>query len=295
MTSLRTDEELTETTPQLEAHIRSRIRRFFSAKRLYECLQPLLFFTYWHGLTPFYVTSHTNGVKYLKLSIWGYINVGIHIVVYSICYIVTLTNDCETVAGYFFRSRISHFGDFLQILSGFIGVTVIYLTAIIPKHYVQKSLTIMHTMDERLQGVGIKIMYSKVLRFSYIYILFMVIVNLGYTILSLQLLKSANVQPSASLHVTFVLQHTVVVFELALYSCFTKMIEMRLNMMHSVSKIHFYYKFKQNKQAAKLFLYFIFTKSHFGELPRRKTCFQGHIEQMCYLLTSKARNKCHLI
>ncbi|KAM7353381.1 gustatory receptor 28b isoform 2-T2 [Cochliomyia hominivorax] len=223
-------------TPQLDNTTRSRIRRFFSAKRLYECLQPLLFLTYWHGLTPFYIRSNANGVKYLKHSIWGYINVGIHIVIYSVCYIFTLINDCETVAGYFFRSRITHFGDFLQIVSGFIGVTVIYLTAIIPKHYVQRSLEIMQAMDEQLHGVGIKIMYSKVLRFSYIYILCMVSANLGYTTYSFQLLKSAHEKPSASLHVTFILQHTVVLSALAMYSCFTKMIEMRYNMMHRVLK-----------------------------------------------------------
>lgn len=228
------DEENQEKL-QLDTRARSRIRRIFSAKTLYECLQPLFFLTYWHGLTPFYVRSNKKGVKYLQHSIWGYINVGSHIIIYSICYILTLINDCETVAGYFFRSRITHFGDFMQILSGFIGVTVIYLTAIIPKCYIQRSLQIMQAMDEQLYGVGIKIMYSKVLRFSYIYIMCLVSANLGYTIFGFQLLKSANEKPSVSLHVTFLIQHTVVLCALTMYSCFTKMIEMRYNMMHKVS------------------------------------------------------------
>ncbi|XP_061399297.1 putative gustatory receptor 28b [Musca vetustissima] len=229
------DVELKENT-HLEHPVIGRIRRFFSAKQLFECLQPLFFLLYCHGLVPFYIHSDSHGHKRMKQSAWGYVNVALHIVVYGACYTLTLLNDFETVAGYFFSSHISHFGDFMQILSGFLGVMVIYLTAIIPKYYVQRSMAAMQDMDYLLRDMGIKIMYSKILRFSYIYILTMVTANLTYTIGSFRLLKKINEAPSWSLHVTFILQHTVVLFAVSMFSCFTRMIEMRYNMMHQVLK-----------------------------------------------------------
>lgn len=220
-----------------KSSIKARLRRIFSANGVYECIQPLFFLLYWHGLTPFYIKMDASGVRQLRHSFWGYLNVVVHLVVYSVCYTLTLLNNCETVAGYFFRSRVTYFGDFLQILNGFIGVTVIYLTAIIPKYYVQHSLHIMHVTDEQLKGVGVRIMYSKVLRFAYIYMSTLISVNLLYTIGSFQLLKNSNEHPSASLHVTFVMQHTVVQCAIVMFSCFTKMLTMRLNMLHKVSGV----------------------------------------------------------
>lgn len=228
------DVELQETQ-ELDHRKRGWLRNLFTAKQLYECLQPLFFFLYFHGLIPFYIRSDASGKKELKHSAWGYVNVALHLVVYGTCYTLTLMNNFETVAGYFFCSRISHFGDFMQILSGFLGVTVIYLTAIIPKHYVERSLTVTYRMDRMLHSMGIKIMYSKILRYSYIYILSMMTVNLCYTFGSFQLLRKINEAPSLSLHITFILQHTVVLFAVAMFSCFSRMIEMRFNMMHQVS------------------------------------------------------------
>ncbi|XP_073827561.1 putative gustatory receptor 28b isoform X4 [Musca autumnalis] len=172
----------------------------------------------------------------MKHSAWGYVNVAGHLIVYAACYTLTLQNDFETVAGYFFSSHISHFGDFMQIVSGFLGVMVIYLTAIIPKQYVQHSMAVMQEMDQMLHGMGIKIMYSKLLRFSYIYILTMVTANLAYAVGSFRLVRKINEQPSWSLHVTFVVQHTVVLFAVAMFSCFTRMLEMRFNMINQVLK-----------------------------------------------------------
>jgi len=90
-----------------------------------------------------------------------------HIALFVFAYSLTIYNNCESVASYFFRSRITYFGDMMQIVSGFVGVTVIYLTAFVPNHRLERCLQKFHTMDVQLQTMGIKIMYSKVLRYSY--------------------------------------------------------------------------------------------------------------------------------
>uniref|UniRef100_A0A1I8NEP9 Gustatory receptor n=1 Tax=Musca domestica TaxID=7370 RepID=A0A1I8NEP9_MUSDO len=223
-------EEVVERIP-VESPLKNRLRRLFSASQMYECIQPLMFLLYWHGLSPFYIANDKNGKKELKESMWGYINVGVHILVYGACYILTLTNDHETVAGHFFQTEISFFGDFMQILSGFIGVTVIYLSAILPKQYVQHSLAIIQFMDDQLRELGVRIRYTKIIRFNYVFLASMILANLCYMIGCIFILRSGERIPSISLHVTFVMQHTVVLYVVTVFGCFTRMLDMRFHMM----------------------------------------------------------------
>ncbi|XP_034667793.1 putative gustatory receptor 28b [Drosophila subobscura] len=217
--------------------LRRRVRRFLSAKQLYECLHPLFHVTYWHGLTCFYISSDAaTGRKDIKKTLFGFVNGIMHITVYTICYSLTIFNNCESIASYFFRSRITYFGDMMQIVSGFIGVTVIYLTAIIPNHRLERCLQKFHTMDVQLQTVGIKIMYSKVLRFSYMILFSMFMVNFCFTCGTFSVLYSSLVAPSMALHFTFLIQHTVISIAIAVFSCFTYLVEMRLVMVNKVLK-----------------------------------------------------------
>lgn len=214
--------------------LRTRVRRLFSAKQLYESLQPLYFLTFWHGLTPFFIKNDSQGQKKLHHSVFGYLNAVAHIVIYTIFYVITLLNNCESVAGYFFRTSITYVADLMQIMCSFIGVTVIYLAAILPKHHLQKSLETIQFMDDQLKEVGIKIMYSKILRFSCILLGTITIVNLLYTMGCFMLLNSAQVGPSIALHITFVLQHTVISLAITLFCCISRTLQLRLAMMQKV-------------------------------------------------------------
>ncbi|XP_017479655.1 PREDICTED: putative gustatory receptor 28b [Rhagoletis zephyria] len=214
----------------------SGLRRFFQAHQLYESVQPIFAVTFWHGLTPFFIKSDGAGNKKLKESIFGYLNTLIHITVYVACYVLTLLNDFETVAGYFFHTGISRFGDTMQILSGLIGITVIFFTAILPKHRLQYSLSTMQDIDVLLRSVGVHIRYSKVLRYCYLSLLVVFIVDFAYSFGNFILLKSANLEPSTPLYIVFTLQHTVISIATAMFQGITKMVEMRLVMLNKVLK-----------------------------------------------------------
>lgn len=224
-----------ELNTVLQHPLRRRVRRLLSAKQLYECLRPLFCVTYLYGLTSFYISCQdASGQRDIKKSWFAYFNGIVHIVLYSVCYILTINNNCESVASYFFRSRITYFGDLMQIVSGFIGVTVIYLTAIIPKHRLEQCLQKFHTMDVQLHSVGIKIMYSKVLRYSYAVMISMFVVNFGFSWGTFGVLYSSDVTPTLALHFTFMIQHTVIAMAIAMFSCFTYLVEMRLVMVNKV-------------------------------------------------------------
>nr|UZH23396.1 gustatory receptor 28b-2 [Anastrepha ludens] len=214
----------------------SGLRRFFHAQQLYESVQPLFVVTFWHGLTPFFIKSDGAGNKKLKESICGYLNTLIHITVYVACYVLTLLNDFETIASYFFHSRISRFGDTMQIVSGLIGITVIYFTAILPKHLLQHSLRTMQDMDVLLRSVGVQILYSKVLRYCYFSLLVVFAVDTVYSCGNFILLKSAKLEPSTPLYIVFTLQHTVISIATAMFQGIVKLLEMRLVMLNKVLK-----------------------------------------------------------
>ncbi|KAH8413479.1 hypothetical protein KR009_011475 [Drosophila setifemur] len=242
---IETGKDKTDRTDTTEIKVRSgvcqsickRIRRRLTAKQLYECLRPLFHVTYIHGLTSFYLSCESKtGKRAIKKTIFGCLNGIMHITLYTICYGLTIHNNCESVASYFFRSRITYFGDMMQIVSGFIGVTVIYLTSIIPNHRLEKCLQKFHTMDVQLQTMGIKIMYSKVVRYSYMILFSMSLVNFCFTFGTFSVLYSTRVAPTIALHVTFILQHTVIAMAICVFSCVTYLVEMRLAMVNSVLK-----------------------------------------------------------
>ncbi|CAD7000368.1 unnamed protein product [Ceratitis capitata] len=218
------DQDVCATHPQRV----SGLRRFFHAHQLYESVQPIFIITFWHGLTPFFIKSDGTGNKKLKESIFGYLNTLLHITIYVGCYVMTLMNNFETIAGYFFNTGISRFADTMQIVSGLIGITVIYFTAILPKHRLQHSLRIMQDMDVLLHSVGVKILYSKLLRYSYL--------SLLCTLVEIFLLKSAELEPSTPLYIVFTLQHTVISIATALFQGIAKMLELRLVMLNKVLK-----------------------------------------------------------
>ncbi|KAM8716246.1 hypothetical protein ACLKA7_003174 [Drosophila subpalustris] len=218
---------------ELPHPLRRRWRRLLSAKQLYEALRPLFFVTHLYGLTSFYICrNNETGQKEIKKSWFSWINGILHIVLYGVSYIITIFNNCESVASYFFRSRITYLGDMLQITSGLIGVTVIYLTAILPKHRLEECLQKFHTMDLQLHSVGIKIMYSKVLRFSYAIMISMLFVNFSFSWGTFGLLHSSDVSPSLALHFTFMIQHTVIAIAVTMFACCTYLVEMRLVMVN---------------------------------------------------------------
>lgn len=223
-------QEVRATRPQRV----SGLRRFFQAQQLYESLQPIFVITFWHGLTPFFIKSDGAGNKKLKESIFGYINMFLHITIYVACYVLTLMNNFETVAGYFFNTGVSRFGDTLQILSGLIGITIIYFTAMLPKHRLEYSLRTIQDIDLMLHNVGVKIIYTKLLHYCYFSILIVFAVDTAYSCGNFFLLKSANLEPSTPLYIVFTLQHTVISIATAMYQGFVKMLEMRLIMLNKV-------------------------------------------------------------
>lgn len=212
----------------------SGLRRFFQANQLYGSVQPLFVITFWHGLTPFFIKSDGAGNKKLKESIFGYINTFLHITVYVACYVLTLLNDFETVAGYFFHTGVSHFGDTLQIVSGLIGITIIYFTAMLPKQRLEYSLRTIQDIDLLLHRVGVKIIYTKLLHYCYFSLLVVFAIDAVYACGNFMLLKSAGLEPSTPLYVVFTLQHTVISIATAMYQGIVKMLEMRFIMLNKV-------------------------------------------------------------
>ncbi|XP_067624583.1 putative gustatory receptor 28b isoform X3 [Eurosta solidaginis] len=212
------------------------LRRFFQAQQMYESLQPIFVITYWHGLTPFWIKDDGAGNKLLKESIYGHLNTIIHVTLYVTCYVLTMLNDFETVAGYFFRSGISRVGDIMQVISGLIGIMIIFITALLPKRRLQSFLRTVQHIDLMLRSVGVHILYSKILRYCYLMILFVFLLDSSYSLVNLTLLKSANLNPSKPLYVVFTLQHTVIGIATAMFHGILKIVEVRFVMLNKVLK-----------------------------------------------------------
>ncbi|XP_067625347.1 putative gustatory receptor 28b [Eurosta solidaginis] len=205
------------------------LRRFFQAQQMYESLQPLFVITYLHGLTPFWIKGDDAGNKQLKESIFSYLNTVTHVTLYVACYVLTLLNYFETVAGYFLHTGVSRIGDIMQVISGLIGIMIIFLTSLLPKRRLQSCLRTFQDSDLLLRSIGVDILHSNVLRYCYLNLLVIFLLDLSYSCINFVLLKSANMEPSTPLYVVFTLQHTVISKATAMFNGIVKMVEIRLN------------------------------------------------------------------
>uniref|UniRef100_A0A1A9UWS0 Uncharacterized protein n=1 Tax=Glossina austeni TaxID=7395 RepID=A0A1A9UWS0_GLOAU len=213
-----------------------RLRQHFISHQVFEALQPLFFITFLYGLTPFRVTTNKGGEKSIKMSAFGFINIALYILLYGSCYIISLLRE-ESVAGYFFRNKISDVGNTMQICNGLITGTVIYISAVTQRSKMLRVIATLHNLDKNFANIGIKVKYSRIYRFSIVMLTFKSLVIGVYFVGVYRLLMSMNITPSFTVCVTFFLQHSVLFLAICLFCFVARSFERRLVVLNKQPEV----------------------------------------------------------
>ncbi|XP_054744452.1 putative gustatory receptor 28b [Anastrepha obliqua] len=216
----------------MSSHI-ARLRQYFISQEVFATLQPLFLFTYIYGLTPFRIVKRRNGTSEIRASCFGFCNTVAYVTLYGVCFLNSLLN-AESVVGYFFRTNISVVGDTLQICTGIVTGIVIYTTALTQRSKMRRIIDVFNELDEHFASIGVRVKYSRIYRYALLLSVTKTLIIGIYCAGVYLLLRSVHVKPSFCVCVAFVLQHSVLVLAICLFSFMARGFERRLVIVNKV-------------------------------------------------------------
>lgn len=77
------------------------------------------------GIAPLKLVG-TPGNRRLQINLFGFLFAVLHLCVFGVCYVRTITVH-ESLVSYFFKTEISNLGDTLQLCTGLIGIGCVFL------------------------------------------------------------------------------------------------------------------------------------------------------------------------
>lgn len=208
--------------------------KLFTSDNYYKSMQAMFFLTFLYGVTPFRVVTISNGHKRLSSSPFGYLNALLHVTVMAFCYAYTIRYN-ESIVGYFLSNNISNLGNKLYVLSGVIGATVVFISAIVRKKILEKSMKLFLEIDEHFKLIGQTVDYTAILRFVLLVLSLVALLDFTLTIIFVYCLKSMNASPSPCLVVIVVGECLGISLSISLFCSLTRSTQRRVRLLNQVS------------------------------------------------------------
>lgn len=145
---------------------------------LYAALRPLLLICFSCGILPFKVVG-TPGDRHLVVTIFGVANSVIHLVWFCTCYWLGVVNQ-QSLVSYFINSKVSRFGENLQIMSSFIAIGFTLILCFLKRDRLRKLLHTLTQIDKQLIHLGANINYKNILRVVWVALVFQWLVKLTF-------------------------------------------------------------------------------------------------------------------
>ena len=211
------------------------IKNFTNPKDLYEAQSILFKFSFILGITPFQVFNTGPPIlrNVLKCTLFGYMNATIHIIVFAICYVISLMNN-RSIPGYLFKADIGTLGNNLQLANGLVLAIMTFIYMVIKRDKLIKANYTLSLADDLMKEVGIEIDYKRTF-WHILYILTAKIVcYFTYMSILLGIFSCANVYPSFYTWMAFIMPHNMISMVLLLFVCITCQIKSRLICLNKV-------------------------------------------------------------
>lgn len=209
--------------------------KLFTSNNYYKSMQAMFFLTFLYGVTPFRIVTTDCGDKRLSSSSFGYLNALLHVSVMAFCYAYTIHYN-ESVVGYFLSNNISNLGNKLYVLSGVIGATVIFISAVVRKKILVKCVNLFLKIDERFKVIGQTVDYTTILRFVLLVLSSVALLDCTLTIICVYCLKSMDASPSPCLVVIVVGECFGISLSISLFCSMTRSIQRRMQLLNQVRK-----------------------------------------------------------
>ncbi|XP_037928427.1 putative gustatory receptor 28a [Teleopsis dalmanni] len=204
------------------------LERFTQADNIFQSLRPLIYISL-IGLAPF----RMNSQKGLRTSALSFVAGIAHFLFFVLCFYLSL-REGGSIVGYFFQTNITKLGDATLSLTGIIAMLTIFGFAIFKRNALIQIIQNNLVVDEIFVRLGIKLDYRKILWYSFVISVGMLLFNAIYLCVSYMLLRSALILPTFVVFTTFALPHiniSVMVFK---FLCTTHLAKSRFIMLNEI-------------------------------------------------------------
>ncbi|KAH8376704.1 hypothetical protein KR093_000923 [Drosophila rubida] len=200
------------------------------ADNVFQSLRPLTYISL-VGLAPFRL--NINADKEVHTSTYSFVAGIVHYLFFVACF-ASSVREGDSIIGYFFQTNITKLGDSTLRLTGIIAMSTIFGFAMFRR---QKLVSIMQNnivVDEIFVRLGMKLDYQRILLFSFLISLGMVIFNVIYLCVSFGLLISATFSPSFVTFMAFALPHINISLMVFKFLCTTHLAQSRFSMVNDI-------------------------------------------------------------
>lgn len=204
---------------------------FMNPTDIYTAQRPLLKLSLVSGIVPYNITN--DGNSRLKISIFGFTILILHLSLFGFCYVKTITVH-ESIVSYFFKTEISVLGDTLQLCIGLIGICTVFLYSLIQRRKFVLWFHLMAKIDEQLKEIGIETDYRSTLKFILLVLLVKFIFFNTYLIGSWVLFMIADIYPNYACWIVFFMPHIFISIIVVLFICLVKQMKHRFLLLNKV-------------------------------------------------------------
>ncbi|CAD7000367.1 unnamed protein product [Ceratitis capitata] len=211
------------------------LKRLTQSDSILQSLRPLAYISL-IGLAPFRLSVN----KEVRTSVFSLIAGIVHFIFYLLCFILSLYEG-DSIISYFFQTSITRLGDLTLSLSGIIAMVMIFSSILLKRnlllHIIQNCLVV----DDIFLRLGLKLDYRKIMLYSFVTSLGLLLFNFVYLLVSYMLLRSAEIWPSFVVFTTFALPHlniSIMILQDILDSHIEDHDAVELSPMHSVIRMH---------------------------------------------------------
>lgn len=206
-------------------------KELFNPTDIYSAQAPLLKLSLASGIVPYRIVN--DGSARLRISVFGFAVLVIHLSLYGFCYVQTITSH-DSIVSYFFKTEISVLGDTLQLCIGLIGIGTTIVYSLMQRQKFVQWFLIMHKIDEQLKEIGVVTDYKSTLKFIFLVLLVKFIFFNTYLIGSFVLFQINGINPNFTCWIVFFMPHIFISIIVVLFICFVKQLKHRFLLLNKV-------------------------------------------------------------
>lgn len=207
------------------------LQRMSQADNVFQSLRPLTYISL-VGLAPFQL--NLNADKEVHTSSYSFIAGIVHFLFFVLCFVASI-REGDSIIGYFFQTNITKLGDGTLRLTGIIAMCTIFGFAMFKRQRLVSIIQNNIIVDEIFVRLGMKLDYRRILLFTFLISMGIVIFNVVYMCVSYGLLVSATISPSFVTFMAFALPHINISLMVFKFLCTTHLAQSRFSMVNEVS------------------------------------------------------------
>lgn len=208
------------------------LKEFFKPTDIYLSLRPLILVYACCGVISIRLAGK-KGNRKLQVISWGILTTLVHIAIFGVSFIVTITRN-ENFATFIFRTDVSTISGILQLCVSFFAMAITYCCSYLKRYKLIETIEALAKIDEKLYDMNVDLNYKKKFQTNLICLSFNKVIFVVYVVLSIAVLNSSNESPSLFGWIAYFLPHLIVSVVVLIFTCMAKEIGYRFAKLNQV-------------------------------------------------------------